>query len=54
MLLVTAISILRVSNTLTVILEYNHPFQSQSQSQNKRNIIYREELPILGLTPPYI
>ena len=52
MLLVTAISILTGPNTLTVLLEYINLFQPQSQWQYKVNI--REELPILGLTIPYI
>ena len=51
MLLVTAIRILTGPNTLTVLLEYIN-FQSQLQWQYKTNI--REELPILGLTLPYI
>ena len=51
MLSVTAISILTGSSMLTVLLEYIN-FQSQSQWQYKANI--REEMPILGLTLPYI
>ena len=52
MLLITAISILTGPKTLTVLLEYINLFQSQSQWQYIANI--REELPIIGLTLPYI
>ena len=50
--IVTAISILIGPNTLTVLLEYINLFQSQLQWQYKANI--KEELPILGLTLPYM
>ena len=52
MLLVTAIIIQQNLNALTALLEYINLFQSQSQCRYKVNI--REELPILGLTLPYI
>ena len=50
MLLVIAVSILTVPNTLTVLLKYinlNH-------NDNIKQIIIRKELPILGLSLPYV
>ena len=50
-LLETAISILTRPNTLTLPLEYNHLFKSQSQQQYKMSVW--KKLPILGLILPY-
>ena len=53
MLLVTAIGILTgPNNYVNCSLGYMNRLQSQSQWQYKANI--KEELPILGLTLPYI
>ena len=53
MLVVTVISILTGPNALTVLLKYINLFQCQSQWQYKANT-WEEQLPILGLTLPYI
>ena len=50
-LLETAISILRTPNTLTLLLEYIHLYESQSQQQYKVSIW--KKLPILGIILPY-